>query len=127
MQWLESQRQNLMLWSPVLMACGIGAYFALPFEPPLWAGWALLASLVSWLGFAIWTSGFVRLLFLTVFFLNLGYLASIYRTASVAAPVLTFRYYGPIEGRVVAIDRSSSKALRITLDRVYLERVRKTP
>ncbi|NOR62520.1 MAG: DUF4131 domain-containing protein [Rhodobacteraceae bacterium] len=127
MQWLESQRQNLMLWSPVLMACGVGAYFALPFEPPLWAGWALLASLVLWLGLAIWTSGFVRLLFLTVFFLNLGYLASIYRSASVAAPVLNFRYYGPIEGRVVAIDRSSSKALRITLDRVYLERVRKTP
>ncbi|MBL1437771.1 MAG: ComEC/Rec2 family competence protein [Rhodobacteraceae bacterium] len=127
MQWLDSQRQNLMLWSPVVMACGVGAYFALPFEPPLWAGWALLASLVSWLGLAIWTSGFVRLLFLTVFFLNLGYLASIYRSASVAAPVLTFRYYGPIEGRVVAIDRSSSKALRITLDRVYLERVHKTP
>lgn len=127
MQWLESQRQNLMLWSPVVMACGVGAYFSLPFEPPLWAGWLLLASLVLWLGFAIWTSGFVRLLFFTTFFLNLGYLASIYRSASVAAPVLTFRYYGPIEGRVVAIDRSSSKALRITLDRVHLERVRETP
>jgi len=126
-QWLESQRQNLMLWSPVLLACGVGAYFSLPFEPPLWAGWALLASLVAWLGVAIWSSGFVRLLFLTVFFLNLGYLASIYRSVSVAAPVLTFRYYGPIEGRVVALDRSSSKALRITLDRVHLERVRKTP
>ncbi len=127
MQWLESQRQNLMLWSPIIMACGVGAYFGLPFEPPLWAGWALLVGLVLWLGLAIWSSGIVRLLFLTVFFLNLGYLASVYRSVSVAAPVLTFRYYGPIEGRVVAIDRSSSKALRITLDRVFLERVRNTP
>ncbi len=127
MQWLETQRQNMMLWSPVLLACGVGAYFGLPFEPPLWAGWALGVSVLLWLGLSIWSSGLVRLLFLSLFFLNLGYLASVYRSASVAAPVLTFRYYGPIEGRVVAIDRSSSKVLRITLDRVRLERVRKMP
>jgi competence protein ComEC len=35
--------------------------------------------------------------------------------------VLEFRYYGPIEGRIVGIDRSSSDALRLTLDRVVLE------
>ncbi len=127
MQWLESQRQNLMLWSPVLLAFGVGAYFGLPFEPPLWAGRALGAAVLLWLGLSIWSSGLVRLLFLSLFFLNLGYLAAVYRSASVAAPVLTFRYYGPIEGRVVEIDRSASKALRITLDRVQLNRVQKTP
>ena len=41
----------------------------------------------------------------------------------VAGPVLSFRYYGPIEGRVVAIDRSASEALRITLEEVRLSRV----
>jgi len=126
-QWLESQRQNMMLWSPVLLATGVGAYFGLPFEPPLWAGGALAASLLLWLGLSIWSSGLVQLLFLSLFFLNLGYLAAVYRSASVAAPVLSFRYYGPIEGRVVKIDRSASKALRITLDRVQLDRVQKMP
>jgi competence protein ComEC len=40
----------------------------------------------------------------------------------VAAPVLDFRYYGPVEGRVVAIDRSASDAVRLTLDQVVLAR-----
>ncbi len=40
-----------------------------------------------------------------------------------AAPVLTFRYYGPVEGRIVDIDRSFSDQLRLTLDRVVLEDV----
>jgi competence protein ComEC len=42
------------------------------------------------------------------------------RTASVAEPVLPFRYYGPIEGRIVVIDRSQSDKPRLTLDRVVL-------
>ncbi|WP_242649020.1 ComEC/Rec2 family competence protein [Cognatiyoonia sediminum] len=42
------------------------------------------------------------------------------RTELVRAPVLDFRYYGPIEGRVVHIDRSASDAFRLTLDRVVL-------
>ena len=40
-----------------------------------------------------------------------------------AAPILTFRYYGPIEGRLVNIDRSASDAVRLTLDRVLLSRM----
>ncbi len=127
MAWLESQRQNLMLWSPVLLALGVGAYFGLPFEPPLWAGRVLAAAGAVWLGGALWVSGPLRLVFMALFLVNAGYLAATYRSASVAAPVLGFRYYGPIEGRVVKIDRSASKALRVTLDRVQLERVGKVP
>lgn len=127
MAWLESQRQNFILWAPVALAGGVGAYFGMPFEPPLWAGWALAIG-VSGLFLLAWRlTGIFRLAILTILFLNLGYLAAVYRSASVAAPVLTFRYYGPIEGRVIKIDRSSSKATRITLDRVRLDRVRGTP
>ena len=36
-------------------------------------------------------------------------------------PVLEGRYYGPIEGRVIAIDRSASDAVRLTLDQVDLD------
>jgi competence protein ComEC len=45
------------------------------------------------------------------------------RTASVAEPVLAFRYYGPVEGRIVGIDRSQSDKPRLTLDRVVLRDV----
>ncbi len=127
MAWLESQRQNLILWAPVVLAGGVGLYFALPFEPPLWAGRALTMAAILWLVLAWRLSKLLRLAMLALFFLNLGYLAAVYRSASVAEPVLGFRYYGPIEGRIIAIDRSASKALRLTLDRVVLERVNQPP
>lgn len=38
-------------------------------------------------------------------------------------PILSFRYYGPIEGRIIGIDRSASDAVRLTLDNVRLDRV----
>ena len=44
------------------------------------------------------------------------------RAHVVAGPVLGFRYYGAVEGRIVNIDRSASDAVRLTLDRVVLER-----
>ena len=127
MQWLETQRQNYILWAPVALAGGVGLYFGLPFEPPIWAGKALAGFVLLWLWLALRFSGVLRMAILALFFLNLGYLAAVYRSASVAAPVLTFRYYGPIEGRIIKIDRSSSKALRLTLDRVVLDRVRNVP
>ena len=51
------------------------------------------------------------------------------RANVVAEPVLGFRYYGPIEGRIIEIDRSQSDAVRLTLDRVVLARMdhRRTP
>ena len=41
----------------------------------------------------------------------------------VAAPVLPYRYYGPVEGRIVDIDRSFSDAIRLTLDGVALPKL----
>lgn len=51
------------------------------------------------------------------------------RTEALWGPVLEFRYDGPIQGRVVNIDRSASEAVRLTLDRVVLSNVAtlKTP
>ena len=46
------------------------------------------------------------------------------RAHMVSPPVLGFRYYGPIEGRVVAIDVSASQKMRLTLDQVRLSRLR---
>ena len=40
-----------------------------------------------------------------------GMLAAGYRAHAVAAPMLEFRYYGPVQGRIIEIDRSQSDAL----------------
>ncbi|WP_245706298.1 ComEC/Rec2 family competence protein [Ruegeria marina] len=45
------------------------------------------------------------------------------RAHHVAAPVLGWRYFGPVEGRVVGLDRSATDRLRVTLDQVRLDRV----
>lgn len=59
----------------------------------------------------------------------IGAMLAAARTHLVSAPVLEFRYYGPIEGRIIEIDRSQSDKPRIMLDQVVLERtpVDRTP
>lgn len=116
---LERQRGHLFPWVPVCLACGIGIYFGLPVEPgPIlwWSGGGLAALL---LGALILLRGDGPLLIAALALLaGIGLAGQ--RTQSVAAPVIDFRYYGPIEGRIVGIDRSASDALRLTLDRVVL-------
>lgn len=115
-----AQRGHLLLWAPVCLGLGIGLYFGLPVEPTggqvtiamAAAGLALVAGLLAGelagpvlLGLALVLCGG-----------SLGWA----RTAWVAVPVLDFRYYGPVEGRIVGMDRSQSDAVRLTLDRVAL-------
>ncbi len=120
---LEAQRGHLFPWVPVAMALGIGGYFTLKFEPEtahyiaMLVVLALAAALWRWAGF-LWRPFLAALVAVTIGFLLAGTRAHI-----VAEPILGFRYYGPIEGRIVAIDRSHSDKVRLTLDRVYLARV----
>ncbi len=120
---LLRQRGYLFPWTPVFFASGIGTYFTLRFEADLavYTGAALLAVL-GFIAVRLFPSGLSVLgwaLCLSAF----GFLTAGWRAHHVAAPVLEWRYYGPIEGRIVGIDRSSSDALRIRLDQVSLDRV----
>ncbi|MCR8547341.1 ComEC family competence protein [Salipiger sp. P9] len=120
---LTRQRGHLFPWVPVALACGIGLYFALPAEPPVWA--LVLAACVG--------AGLLALsrrlgvghapLVAALALVALGGALAGGRAHQVAGPLLGFRYYGPVEGRVVGIDRSASDALRLTLDRVVLARM----
>jgi len=40
--WLAAERERWALWIPVAFGCGIGLYFGLDQEPPVWAGLAAL-------------------------------------------------------------------------------------
>lgn len=126
---LLRQRGYLFPWTPVFFACGIGTYFALRFEADqaVYVGTGLVAVL-SLVVVRFFPPG-LSVLGWALCLCALGFLTAGWRAHQVAAPVLEWRYYGPIEGRIVGIDRSSSDALRIRLDQVSLDRVpeRKTP
>ncbi|MFC4668675.1 ComEC/Rec2 family competence protein [Seohaeicola nanhaiensis] len=117
---LLNQRGHLFPWTPVAMACGIGLYFALPVEPgrAAYAAAALIglaAAFAAWR----WPGGWPALGWAAAL-LAAGFSLAGLRANGVAAPVLGWRYYGEIEGRVIDIDRSASDALRILLDEVRL-------
>ncbi len=126
---LLHQRGHLFAWVPVFLGAGIGVYFSWPTEPgfSLLLGCASLALLMFWAARQV-GAGFAPL-FLAVALVMTGMCMSSWRSHHVAAPVLNFRYYGPVEGTVVGIDRSQSDALRVTLADVILSRVSpyKTP
>ncbi|MGD1882838.1 MAG: ComEC/Rec2 family competence protein [Paracoccaceae bacterium] len=117
------QRGHLFNWIPVGLAFGIGLFFTLRFEPSfLLIGTIALGGLL-FLALAARLGEVVSPLAGLIGVVALGFVLAAWRTHSVAAPVIDWRYYGAVEGRVVGIDRSASDALRITLDNVVLERV----
>ncbi|MEM6758330.1 MAG: ComEC/Rec2 family competence protein [Pseudomonadota bacterium] len=117
------QRGHLFAWSPVCLGVGIALFFGLRFEPS--AGHimgvaalgvlAVLAARVSAEALAPFA--------IAVAVVVLGFCAAAARTHMLAGPVLDWRYYGPVEGRIVGMDRSGSDAVRLTLDQVKLDRV----
>jgi competence protein ComEC len=119
----QAQRGALMPWSAVALGLGVALYFGLPVEP------GAVARRGRWRSFAsasAWASGGGRRsapLGLALALVAGGAMAAGLRAHMVAGPVLDFRYYGPVEGRIVGIDRSASDALRLTLDRVRLDDV----
>ena len=120
---LLAQRGGLIGWLPVCLGLGIGAYFALRFEPGAVA-WVALAMAVALLCGVAWVLPVaLRPLCLGLALIGAGVGLAKLETWRMAQPVLGFRYYGPVEGRVVGIDRSTSDAVRLTLDRVRLDRV----
>ncbi len=129
LSWLvDGQRGHLFPWAPVCLALGIGGYFSLPVEPTA-QHWVMLGLALAALGI-IWAAGARHNVGLIALWLVLAGIALAgLRSHNVSDPVLSFRYYGANEGRVVTIDRSLSDRTRLTLDRVRLDRVSpaKTP
>ena len=117
---LQAQRGHLFPWAPVCLASGIGTYFALSFEPGPGAYCGALALCGAGLALGRLNRGGWAVLGWALALAAAGFALAGLRAHRVAAPVLEGRYYGAVEGRVVAIDRSASDAVRVTLDRVRL-------
>lgn len=120
---IAAARGRLFLLVPVALGIGIGIWFGLRDEPgrAIYAAVALSALAAAGIG---WRGPMAaRPLAVAVLLIGTGFCLAGVRAHHLTAPVLTFRYYGPVQGRVVNIDRSLSDKLRLTLDQVVLERV----
>ena len=120
---LLGQRGHLFPWLPVCLALGIGGFFLLRVEPDFAVYSAVAGGGVAAALLARQRPGGLGTLGWALACIALGFCLAGSRAHRLAAPVLDFRYYGPIEGRIVAIDRSASDALRLTLDQVHLDQV----
>jgi competence protein ComEC len=120
---LLAQRGRFIGWVPVCLGIGIGTFFALRTEPDfvVLSGMAIIAVFLFIASRVVSTPWAPLLIALMLVVTGVG-IAKL-RVATVDAPVLTFRYYGAIQGRIVNIDRSASDAVRLTLDHVVLERM----
>ena len=117
---LQAARGQLFPFIPVFVAAGIGLWFLLGFEPGFghYAGTAVLG-----LGLLVtWRRGpeILQPVAVAAGCLCVGVLSIGLRAHLVEAPMLKFPYYGPVQGRIVDIDRSQTDALRLTLDMVVL-------
>ena len=112
---LAVQRQQGLLWVPVWLGFGIWYYFELLNEPSLLAFWISVAMCICMFTCGLFWNSTYAIVPAVVALVLLGFILSIIRADTVAGPVLGWRYYGPVEGTVVAIDRSSSDKPRLTL------------
>ena len=120
---LAEARGLLFPWVPVFLGCGIAIWFALPFEPGMVFYAVCLAGFLGLVAAYLWGPELAHPLVVILACLLAGALAAGARAHLVAAPMLEFRYYGAVQGRIIEIDRSQSDALRITLDQVVLQEV----
>ncbi|WP_147105837.1 ComEC/Rec2 family competence protein [Tateyamaria sp. syn59] len=120
------QRGHLFGWCPVGMACGIALFFGLKFEPStaMIAGVGALGVVLALAARRMGEVTSPAMVFAVM--IAFGFVLAGWRAHSVAGPVLDWRYFGPVEGRIVGMDRSASDAVRLTLDHVKLDRVAPT-
>lgn len=117
---LEAARGQLLPFAPVVLALGIGAYFALPVEPSAVVRLGLTLAALALGALGLGGPEPVRLPAMALALGLAGLALPAWRAGQVAAPVLARPYNGPIEGRIVAMDRSATGAPRLTLDLVVL-------
>ncbi|WP_298848005.1 ComEC/Rec2 family competence protein [uncultured Ruegeria sp.] len=117
---LLHQTGYLFPWTPVMVATGIGLYFGVRVEPDRSVYAGLICLCLTLIALRRWLPAGAGTLAIGGALIAAGFILAGVRAHMVAEPVLSWRYYGPIEGRVVAIDRSASDALRLTLDRVRI-------
>ncbi len=112
---VEIEHGRLALWVPVLVGAGIGAYFALPAEPPLVLPASLVLMALAWRVMARGTA-LGLLISGAVCCVALGFFAAKLRTEVVAAPVLAEKMnYAAITGWAAKWEDRTDQKNRLTI------------
>jgi len=114
----SQEADRWMLWLPVFLASGIGFYFALPIEPPLWLGLTMLCLSATAL-IAARTRPALKWFLAVLMAASLGLTVAQWRTVLVAAPVLPKEQWADVTGQVLDVEVDPPGA-RITLDHVTI-------
>jgi competence protein ComEC len=101
---LVAERDRWFLWLPAFLGAGIGIYFSLTIEPPLWLGLALGSLAIAGVAVARWRERGIAGA-IAVAAVALGFAAAEIETRMVATPVLE-RPTGrvSVEGRVIDVE-----------------------
>jgi len=117
-----AERERWVLWLPVFLGVGIGGYFLLRAEPPVWLGVSVMGLIVV-VGTLFRDRIGLRLFFIALAVTALGFSVAQLRTAMVAEPVLEKRLSSAsVEGRVIFVE-PNGKGRRILLDELNISRI----
>lgn len=125
---VTADRDRWVLWAPVCLALGIGGYFLLAKEPPLWAGaMAWLTCLIGYLVAKQVTNPniiyAIRCVCLFISIMVLGFVSAQLRTVNVTAPVLPKTISSAnFSGQIQKIERFPSGP-RVTLSQLKISRI----
>lgn len=115
--WLDSERDQYVLWLPVLFGTGVAAWFALPGNLA-WSGWLCISAAIALASLLFRRPGAVgrRLLLVAGLALALGCAAAWARSAIVAAPVLARPAVVRFTADVIAVEPQPARdATRLLL------------
>lgn len=114
-----AERDRWALWLPVLLALGVGLYFALPAEPPPWLGSPLLASVFAILMAAAWRRNRPVVVCLVAIAAVVAGFAVVQWAAVRAAGPVVVGDGGPreLEGRVMQVE-ATARGQRVVLDQL---------
>ena len=124
---LLEERERWLLWLPVGVGLGIGLYFSLGTEPPLWLGPALLLPVALALlrpsdPQALEAQPLRLPALIALAAVAIGLSAAALRTELVAAPVLERRGAHVLEGRVLLVE-DRVRGERLTLGQLTIEQL----
>lgn len=115
-RWLETEREQLVLWLPVMLGAGMAAWFVLS-DAGRWIGFIAGAGAVALAGIAASGNGrTARVVAVAGLAAAVGCALVWWRADSVAAPVLARPAVVSLEGRVERIERLPAREMvRVTL------------
>lgn len=123
-------RSRWILWMPVLIGIGIGIYFGLPEEPPLWWGFGFL-TFFGGLAYLLRDSLF-KLITLAFLFISLGFTVASYRTHVLDTRMLNYPLpplwiEGVVESAELKASKTGKLAQRFVLADLYAPEFEELP